>query len=175
MVLAHGFWIDGRYFGGLRPRTVLQWLRACYYLWGTILAWGAQAVIWGARPLNAPPWHRACFRLFGNFFEVSDPKLRSGDRSTKNYCLALLSIPISRLINFCELQCKQSNELQIIVASDANREYNNKGPSYHCVCREVQNILSIKITDIPTNNTNIVNYDLQKKLNCQYLLASNNI
>ena len=93
----------------------------------------------------------------------------------KVFCLALLSIPISRLINFCELQYKQSNELQIIVASDANREYNNKGPSYHCVCREVPNILSIKITDIPTNNTNIVNYGLQKKLNCQYLKVSNNI
>ena len=29
-------------------------------------------------------------------FEVSDPKLRSDYRSIKNYCLTLLSIPISR-------------------------------------------------------------------------------
>ena len=47
----------------------------------------------------------------------------------------------------------QSNELQIIVACEANREYNNKGPSYLCVRREVPNIFSIKITNIPTNNT----------------------
>ena len=71
----------------------------------------------------------------------------------------------------CELLYKQSNELQIIVASDANREYNYKDPSYHCVCREFPNIFSITITGIPTNNTNMVNYGLQKKLICQYLLV----
>ena len=39
-VLAHNFWGDDQYFGGLRPRTALQWHRACYFLWGTILVWG---------------------------------------------------------------------------------------------------------------------------------------
>ena len=77
--------------------------------------------------------------------------------------------------NFCELLNKQSKELQIIVASDVNREYNNKHPCYPCVCRKVPNIFSIKITNIPTNNTNIVNYGQQKNLNWQYLLVSDNI
>ena len=98
----HGFWIDGQYFGSLRPRTVGQRLRNCYYVWGTILAWGArfsfgwtQAVIWGGHgPGMLSPWHRAITAYLGIFFEVSDPKLWSGDRSTKNYCLTLLSIPI---------------------------------------------------------------------------------
>ena len=60
-VLAHEFWGDNQYFGSVRPRTALQWHQAFYFLWGIILAWGAQfsfgvalAVIWGARPRNAP-------------------------------------------------------------------------------------------------------------------------
>ena len=59
-VLAHEFQGDNQYLGSLRPRTALQWHRACYFFGGTILAWGAQfsfwgeAVIWGARPQIAP-------------------------------------------------------------------------------------------------------------------------
>ena len=159
---------------------MLQWLGVCYYLWGIILALGGTILVWGATAPECSPWHWSCYRLFGNFFEVSDPKLRSGDRSTKiilwRFYLSPFRVQISFLtFNFCELLYKQSNELQIIVASDANREYNNKCPSYHCVCSEVPKFFLIKIADIPTNNTNIVNYGLQKKLNCQYLLVSNNI
>ena len=51
-----------QYFGGLTPRTALQWHRACYFLWGTILFWGAlfsfgevQAVIWGGHGPKIPP------------------------------------------------------------------------------------------------------------------------
>ena len=50
---------DDHYFGGLRPPTALQWHRACYFLWGSILAWrgtilvwGVQAVIWEETPRN---------------------------------------------------------------------------------------------------------------------------
>ena len=46
---------------GHRPRNALQWYRTCNFvlghnprMGGTFLAWGAQAVIWGARPRNAP-------------------------------------------------------------------------------------------------------------------------
>ena len=46
-VLAHEFWGDNQYLGSLRPRTAVQWHRAYYFLWGTILAWGA-------RPRNSP-------------------------------------------------------------------------------------------------------------------------
>ena len=53
-VLAHDFWGDNQYFGSFRPRTALQCHRACFFLWGTILAWGTQAVIWGAPPRNVP-------------------------------------------------------------------------------------------------------------------------
>ena len=45
-----------------RSRNALQGHRACYFrlgqnprLWGTFLAWGAQAVIRGAQPGNASP------------------------------------------------------------------------------------------------------------------------
>ena len=60
-VLAHKYWVDNQYFGGLRPKTALQWHRACYFLWDTILAlwgtflvWGGTSSDLGARPLNAP-------------------------------------------------------------------------------------------------------------------------
>ena len=53
-VLSHEFWGNNQYLGSLRPRTALQWHQACYFLWGTILALRAEAVIWGARPWNAP-------------------------------------------------------------------------------------------------------------------------
>ena len=46
-VLAHEFWGDNQYLGSLRPRTALQWHRACYFLWGTILAWGGTILVWG--------------------------------------------------------------------------------------------------------------------------------
>ena len=91
-VLAHGFWIDGQYFESLRPRTVLQWLRTCYYLWGTILAlggtilvWGAQAVIWGGTASECSPRGTGPVNAYlAIIFEVSDPKLRSDYRSIKN-------------------------------------------------------------------------------------------
>ena len=61
-VRAHEFWGDIKYFGSLRPRTALQWHRACYILWGTILTWeetilvwGAHAVIWGGTAPECPP------------------------------------------------------------------------------------------------------------------------
>ena len=41
-VLAHESWGYNQYLGSLKPRTALQWHRACYFLMGTILAWGAQ-------------------------------------------------------------------------------------------------------------------------------------
>ena len=37
-IIAHEYWVDDEYFGGLRPQTALQWHRASYFLWGTILA-----------------------------------------------------------------------------------------------------------------------------------------
>ena len=46
-VLAHEFWGNNQYLGSLRTRIALQSHRACYFLLGSILAWGAQAVIWG--------------------------------------------------------------------------------------------------------------------------------
>ena len=67
-------------------------------LGGTILVWGGTSSdLGGARPRNAPVVALVLLPLIWQFFfEVSDPKLRSGDRSLKNYCLTLLSIPISR-------------------------------------------------------------------------------
>ena len=53
-VLAHEFCGDNQYFGSFRPQTPLQWHRACYFLWGTILAWGGISSDLGARPRNAP-------------------------------------------------------------------------------------------------------------------------
>ena len=59
-----------QYFGGLRPRNALQWHRAWYFLLGraqpslgrhtsrlgsTLLAWGAQAVVWGGTARKCPP------------------------------------------------------------------------------------------------------------------------
>ena len=42
-VFDHEFWGADQYFEGFRPPTALQWHKACYFLWGTILAWGAQS------------------------------------------------------------------------------------------------------------------------------------
>ena len=41
------FWCDNQYLGSLGPQTALQWQRACYFLWGTILACGAQFLFGG--------------------------------------------------------------------------------------------------------------------------------
>ena len=124
-----------------------------------------------------PPWHRVCYRLL---VKVSDSKLRLGNRSTKKLLFDAFIYPrfVFKFYFFtfslCELSYKQSNELQRIVAYDANCEYNYKRPIYPCVRREVPNIFLIKITDVPTNNTNCTFWPTEK-LNCQYLLVSNNI
>ena len=44
---------------GVSDLELLQGHRACYFLWGTIRVWMAQAVIWGARPRNATLWRWA--------------------------------------------------------------------------------------------------------------------
>ena len=61
-VLAHVFCGVDQHFGSFKPRTALQWHRACYFLsgtilvWrGTILIWGAQTVIWGEHGPGMPP------------------------------------------------------------------------------------------------------------------------
>ena len=46
-LLAHAFWGDNHYFGSTRPRTALQWHRACYFIWCTILAWGGTILVRG--------------------------------------------------------------------------------------------------------------------------------
>ena len=92
-VLAHEFWGDYQYLGSLKPRNALQWHRACYFLWGTILAWGAQFSFGGASselgkhgpvmPPGAPGLVRPNLRLTGKineclaktFFFVFDLKL----------------------------------------------------------------------------------------------------
>ena len=59
---SHKFWRNIQYLGSLWPRTALQWHRACYFLWGTILTWGALflfveaqvGILGGARPRNVP-------------------------------------------------------------------------------------------------------------------------
>ena len=65
IVLAHEFWSDKQYFGSLRPRTALQWHRACYFLWGTILAWGAQFLFGGHGPGN-PPMASGLLQVYSN-------------------------------------------------------------------------------------------------------------
>ena len=65
-VLAHEFCGKNQYLGSLRPWTAIQWHRACCFLWGTILAWGAQLSFGGTSSDlggTAPecyPWRRAC-------------------------------------------------------------------------------------------------------------------
>ena len=61
---------DNQYLGSLRPRTVRQRHLACHFLWGTIVAWGAQfsfggvqAVIWGGTAREYPPWRQACCKF----------------------------------------------------------------------------------------------------------------
>ena len=54
-------------------------------------------MIWGGHGPECSSVALVLLLLIWQFvFEVSDPKLRSGDRSTKNYCLTLLSISFSR-------------------------------------------------------------------------------
>ena len=43
----HEYWVNDQYFGVLRPRTELQWHRAYYFLWDTILALGDPFLAWG--------------------------------------------------------------------------------------------------------------------------------
>ena len=63
--LAHKFWGDNPYLGSIRPRTVLQWHQACYFLWGTILVRGAQFLFgghmqwFGGTAPECLPWRRA--------------------------------------------------------------------------------------------------------------------
>ena len=117
-------------------------------------------MIWGGTAPECFPGTGPVTAYLANFLEVSNSKLQSGDRSTKKLLFDAFSYPhfVFKFhfftFSLSELLYKQSNELQIIVAYEANRECNNKGPSYLCVRREVPNIFSIKITDIPTNNTN---------------------
>ena len=61
-VLAHECWFNDQY-------AALQWHRTCYFIWGTVLAWGVhfssggtQAVIWGHGP-EMPPWRQACYSI----------------------------------------------------------------------------------------------------------------
>ena len=42
------FWGDKQFLGGLRHRNALQWHRACYFLWVTILALGSTILVWGS-------------------------------------------------------------------------------------------------------------------------------
>ena len=46
--------------GGTCPKMHFRGTGPVTFFWGTILAWGAQAVFWGARPQNVPMWRRAC-------------------------------------------------------------------------------------------------------------------
>ena len=68
-VLVHEFWGKNQYLGSLRPWAALQWHRACYFLLGTILAWGAQFLFGGTSSdlgdtaLECPPWRWACCKI----------------------------------------------------------------------------------------------------------------
>ena len=53
-VLAHEFRGDNQYLGSLRPRTALQWQQVCYFLWGTILAWGHNSRLGGHKQWHGP-------------------------------------------------------------------------------------------------------------------------
>ena len=61
-VFAHEFWSYDQYFGGLNT-SVAPGLLLCLghnpRLGGTILVWGAQAVILGRHDPGIPPWRRA--------------------------------------------------------------------------------------------------------------------
>ena len=64
-VFAQEFLGDNQYFGlemhsGSIPSLLISSGHKLRLGGGTILVWGAQAVIWGARPGNASPWRWAC-------------------------------------------------------------------------------------------------------------------
>ena len=85
-VLAHKFCGDNQYLESLRPRTALQWHRACYFFWGTILAWGAQFLFGGHKQWfgghcpGMPPWRRACCKFTAIYWTVTTAF------SLKRYC-----------------------------------------------------------------------------------------
>ena len=55
-VLAHEYWVNDKYFGDFRTQTALHLHRANYFLWGTILAWGAHFSFGeGVHGLEMPP------------------------------------------------------------------------------------------------------------------------
>ena len=54
------------HLGGHRPQNAPQWHQAVSFLWGAILARGAQAVISGARPLVVPGLSSRVYQLWVN-------------------------------------------------------------------------------------------------------------
>ena len=74
--LAHEFCGDNQYLGSLRPQTAIQWHRACYFLWGTILAWGAQFSFgghkqrFGGQGSGMSPVASGLLQLYSNFIKI---------------------------------------------------------------------------------------------------------
>ena len=74
--LAHEFCGDNQYLGSLRPQTAIQWHRACYFLWGTILAWGAQFSFgghkqrFGGQGPGMSPVASGLLQLYSNFIKI---------------------------------------------------------------------------------------------------------
>ena len=86
-VFSHEFWGDNPYLGSRRSQTVLKWHRACYFLWGTILAWGGRFIVWGGTSSDlgdtfseCPPWRRACCKFAAIYWTVTTAFL------LKRYC-----------------------------------------------------------------------------------------
>ena len=46
--------------GGTDPEMHSSGTGPVTFFWGTTLAWGGQAVIWGGTAPKCPPWRRAC-------------------------------------------------------------------------------------------------------------------
>ena len=65
-VLVYEFWGDNQHLGSLRPRTAFQWHPACYFLWGTIPVWEAQAVIWGGTAPVCPSVASGLLQVYSN-------------------------------------------------------------------------------------------------------------
>ena len=51
-ILAHEFLGDDQYFGGLKPRTALQWHRACYFLGHNFRLGGQLLYSWNFRVIR---------------------------------------------------------------------------------------------------------------------------
>ena len=74
--LAHEFCGDNQYLGSLRPQTAIQWHRACYFLWGTILARGAQFSFgghkqrFGGQGPGMSPVASGLLQLYSNFIKI---------------------------------------------------------------------------------------------------------